>query len=109
MSNGTVFESPEIMAQAIKKSGFSVQLGNLRSPLSADSYRRYLKLGITESNPVTGDLGAILRDAKISADGNIGTDSLLRPLLKSLGKTGELGQKGLRYGERLYTSSDVAF
>ena len=109
MSNGTVFESPEIMAQAIKKSGFSVQLGNLRSPLSADSYRRYLKLGITESNPVTGDLGAILRDAKISADGNIGTDSLLRPLLKSLGKTGELGQKGLRYAERLYTSSDDAF
>ena len=109
MSNGTVFESPEIMAEAIKRSGFSVQLGNLRSPLSADSYRRYLKLGITESNPVTGDLGAILRDAKISADGNIGTDSLLRPLLKSLGKTGELGQKGLRYAERLYTSSDDAF
>ena len=48
-------------------------------------------------------------DAKISADGNIGTDSLLRPLLKSLGKTGELGQKGLRYAERLYTSSDDAF
>jgi len=109
LSNGTVFESPEIIAQAIKKSGFSVQLGNLSSPLSADAYRRYLKLGLTESNPLTGDLGSLLKDTRISADGNIGTDSLLKPLIKSLGKTGEMAQKGLRYAERLYTSSDDAF
>jgi hypothetical protein len=83
LSNGTVFESPEIIAQAIKKSGFSVQLGNLSSPLSADAYRRYLKLGLTESNPLTGDLGSLLKDTRISADGNIGTDSLLKPLIKS--------------------------
>jgi hypothetical protein len=29
VSNGTIFESPEIMAEAIKKAGMSVQLGNL--------------------------------------------------------------------------------
>jgi hypothetical protein len=66
-------------------------------------YRRYLNLGIAESNPIIGDLNALLKDTRISANGNLGTDSILNPLLKSLGKTGELGQKGVYNLQKNYT------
>ena len=105
LSNGTIFESPEIVAQAAKKAGMTAQIG-LREPMSMEQYRKYLRLGIAESSSIKGDLDSILRDTKLSANGNLGTDSMLDPLIKSLGKTGELAKKGLQFAEKVYTTSD---
>jgi len=105
LSNGTIFESPEIVAQAAKKAGMTAQLG-LRQPLSMEQYRKYIRLGIAESSSVKGDLDNLLRDTRLSANGNLGTDSLLDPLVKSLGKTGQLAKKGLQFAEKVYTTSD---
>jgi hypothetical protein len=105
LSNGTIFESPEIVAQAAKQSGLSVQLG-IRQPLAMDRYRRYLELGVTDTNTMYGDLKNVLRDTKLSSDGNLGTDSLFKPLVNSLGKTGELIKKGLNVAEKTYVASD---
>ena len=105
VSNGTIFESPEIIAQAAKKAGMTAQLG-LRQPMSMEQYRKYIRLGIAESSSVKGDLDNLLRDVRLSANGNLGTDSLLTPLVKSLGKTGELVKKGTQFAERVYTTSD---
>ena len=105
IANGTIFESPEIIAQAAKRAGMTAQVG-LRQPMSMEQYRKYLRLGIAESSSLKGDLDSILRDTKLSTNGNLGTDSLLNPLVKSLGKTGELGKKGLQFAERIYTTSD---
>jgi hypothetical protein len=105
LSNGTIFESPEIVAQAAKKAGMTAQIG-LRQPMSMEQYRKYIRLGIAESSSVKGDLDNLLRDTRLSASGNLGTDSLLDPLVKSLGKTGKLAKKGLQFAERVYTTSD---
>ncbi len=105
LSNGTIFEKPEIVAEALKQAGMTAQLG-LRQPIAMDKFRRYLQLGIAESGPQQGDLFALLRDAKITSDGNVNTDTLFNPLIKSLGKSGELVSKGLGFAQRLYTTSD---
>jgi hypothetical protein len=105
LSNGTVFESPQIIAQAAKRAGMSTQF-TLGSPLSNEQYRKYIRLGVAETGAVKGDLDAILRDTKLSANGNLGTDSILTPLVKSLGKTGELAKKGLKLAETAYITSD---
>jgi hypothetical protein len=63
-------------------------------------------LGVAETGAAKGDLDAILRDTKLSSNGNLGTDSILTPLVKSLGKTGELAKKGLKVAETAYVTSD---
>jgi hypothetical protein len=105
LSNGTIFESPEIIAQAAKRAGMSTQF-TIGSPLSNEQYRKYLRLGVAETGAAKGDLDAILRDTKLSSNGNLGTDSILTPLVKSLGKTGELAKKGLKVAETAYVTSD---
>ena len=104
-ANGTIFEKPEIVAQAAKQAGMSVQFG-IRQPLAMDRYRRYLELGVTDTNTMYGDLKNLLKDTKLSSDGNFGTDSLLKPLINSLGKTGELAKKGLGFAQKAYVASD---
>jgi len=108
LSNGTIFESPEIIAQAAKKAGMSAQLG-LRQPLSMEQYREYLRLGITESSPIYGDLKNALKDTRLSADGNLGTDSILRPLINTLGKAGEKIKQIGEGAQKLYVTSDDVF
>ena len=105
LSNGTIFERPEIIAQAAKQAGLTVQLG-IRQPLAMDRYRRYLELGVTDTNTMYGDLKNLLKDTKLSSDGNLGTDSLFKPLINSLGKTGELVKKGLDIAQKTYVGSD---
>ena len=105
LSNGTIFEKPEIVAEALKQAGMTAQLG-IRQPIAMDKFRRYLQLGIAESGPQQGDLFALLRDAKITSDGNVNTDTLFNPLVKALGKPGQLLGKGLGFAQRLYTTSD---
>jgi hypothetical protein len=107
VGTGTIFESPEIMAQALKKAGATVQLG-LRNELSMERYRRYLELGIAETNVHYGDLKNLMKDVKF-AEGNLNTDSVLRPLLNSLGVFG----KGLKTigqtAQKTYVAADDFF
>jgi hypothetical protein len=105
LANGTIFENPQIIAQAAKRAGMSTQF-TIGSPLSNEQYRKYIRLGVAETGAAKGDLDAILRDTKLSANGNLGTDSILTPLVKSLGKTGELAKKGLKVAETAYITSD---
>ena len=105
LSNGTIFESPQIIAQAAKRAGMSTQF-TIGTPLSNEQYRKYIRLGIAETGAAKGDLDALLRDTKLSGNGNLGTDSILTPFVKSLGKTGELAKKGLKVAETAYITSD---
>ena len=108
LSNGTIFESPEIIAQAAKQAGMTAQLG-IRQPLSMEKYREYLRLGIAESSPIYGDLKNSLKDTRLSADGNIGTDSILKPLINTLGKAGQKIKQIGQGAEKLYVTSDDVF
>jgi hypothetical protein len=107
IGTGTIFESPEILTQALKKAGATVQLG-LRNELSMERYRRYLELGIAETNVHYGDLKNLMKDVKF-AEGNLNTDSVLRPLLNSLGVFG----KGLKAigttAQKTYVAADDFF
>ena len=49
-----------------------------------ERYRRYLELGVTNTNTRLGDLRNLMKDVRFG-DGNIATDSILRPMLNSLG------------------------
>jgi len=105
LANGTLFESPVVIAQAAKRAGMSTQF-TIGSPMSNEQYRKYLRLGMVETGAPKGDLDAILRDVKLSSNGNLGTDSYLTPLVKSLGKTGQFAKKGLEFFETAYVTSD---
>ena len=107
IGTGTIAESPEILMQALKKAGGTVQLG-LRNPLQMERYRRYLELGIADTNVHYGDLKNLMKDVKFS-EGNLNTDSILRPLLNSLGVFG----KGLKTigqtAQKTYVAADDFF
>ena len=107
IGTGTIAESPEILMQALKKAGATVQLG-LRNPLQMERYRRYLELGIADTNVHYGDLKNLMKDVKFS-EGNLNTDSILRPLLNSLGVFG----KGLKTigqtAQKTYVAADDFF
>jgi len=107
VGTGTIFESPEIMAQALKKAGATVQLG-LRNELSMERYRRYLELGIAETNVHYGDLKNLMKDVKF-AEGNLNTDSVLRPLLNSLGVLGKGIKKVGDVAGKTYVAADDFF
>ena len=107
IGTGTIAESPEILMQALKKAGATVQLG-LRNELSMERYRRYLELGLAETNVHYGDLKNLMKDVKFS-EGNLNTDSILKPLLNSLGVFG----KGLKTvgqaAQKTYVAADDFF
>jgi hypothetical protein len=105
LANGTIFEDPRIIVQAAKKAGMTTQF-TVGRPLSNEQYREYIRLGIAETGTPKGDLDAILRDVKLSSNGNIGTDSILTPFIKSLGKAGQIAKKGLQVAETAYITSD---
>ena len=107
LGNGTLFESPELMKEALRKAGATVQLG-VRNPLSMDRYRRYLELGVANTNVSYGDLRNLMKDAKIIG-GNINTDSILEPVLKSLGKVGSAVKKVGDVAQSAYVASDDFF
>jgi hypothetical protein len=107
IGTGTIFESPEILSQALKKAGATVQLG-LRNELSMERYRRYLELGIAETNVHYGDLKNLMKDVKF-AEGNLNTDSVLKPLLNSLGVFGK-GLKAVgQTAQKTYVAADDFF
>jgi len=87
--------NPLALARGIKKAKDSVQLG-LRDPKAMEYYRELLELGVVNSNVRVGDLTNLMRDAKVFESGNIATDSILKPMIRSLGKVGEAAKRTVR-------------
>jgi hypothetical protein len=95
LANGTIFVNPKIYAQAMNKARRIVQVG-LRDPKAMEEYRELLELGVTNSNTRMGDLKNLMRDAKIGESGNVATDSIVKPMIQSLGKIGGALAKGAK-------------
>ena len=109
IANGTIGENPAVMASAMNKARRLVQVG-LRDPKAMEEYRELLELGIVNSNVRMGDLKNLMRDAKIGESGNIATDSVLKPLINSLGKIGEktvrTARKAGQFAQDAYVAED---
>ncbi len=84
LANGTILTSPRLMAQAMNEARKVVQVG-MRQPEAMAKYREYLDLGIVNTNVRLGDIRNLFKDVRFG-DGNIATDSVLKPLLNNLGK-----------------------
>lgn len=96
LANGNIpFQNPAMIARAVKRAQETVQLG-LRDPKSMDRYRRYLELGVANTNVRIGDLKNMMRDVKFGEDGNLVTDSVLKPMINSLGKIGQAGKRAVK-------------
>jgi len=107
LANGTVFASPVVMGRALNNARRLVQLG-VRDPKAMEEYRELLELGIVNSNVRMGDLKNLMKDAKIFQSGNIATDSVLKPLVQSLGKVGENTARGLKKTAQVMQDAYVA-
>jgi hypothetical protein len=94
VANGGL-SNPLAIARGIKKAKDSVQLG-VRDPKAMEYYRELLELGVVNSNVRVGDLTNLMRDAKVFESGNVATDSILKPMIRSLGKIGEATKRGVR-------------
>jgi hypothetical protein len=104
LGNGTLFENPQLMKEAMQRAGATIQVG-IRNPLSMERYRRYLELGVTNTNTRLGDLRNLMKDIRFG-DGNIATDSVLKPMLNSLGALGKGVKKGGKFMQDLYVAED---
>ena len=106
LANGVLFTDPRVFARAMKNAFGSVQVGGPRKPLSMEKYREYLELGITNTNVRMGDLRNLMKDVRFG-EGNIATDSILRPMINSLGKKVSRGvKKGARFMQDMYVAED---
>ena len=94
LANGAL-ANPIYFTQGMKRAKDSLQLG-LRDPKAMEYYRELLELGVVNSNVRMGDLKNLMRDAKIFESGNVATDSILKPMMNSLGKIGEAAKRGTR-------------
>ncbi len=103
LGNGILFE-PRLLREAMQRAGGSVQVG-IRNPLSMERYRRYLELGVTNTNTRIGDLRNLMKDVRFG-DGNIATDSVLRPMLNSLGAVGKGVKKTGKFLQDAYVAED---
>ena len=84
----------------------SVQVGGPRKPISQERYREYLELGITNTNVRLGDLRNLMKDVRFG-EGNIATDSILKPMINSLGKKTSRGiKKGAKFMQDMYVAED---
>ena len=102
--NGMLFTSPQLLREALARAGATVQVG-IRNPLSMERYRRYLELGVVNTNTRMGDLRNLMRDVRFG-DGNIATDSILRPMLNSLGALGKGIKKTGKVMQDAYVAED---
>ena len=84
IANGAL-TNPIYMFRGFNQARKSLNLG-LRDPKAMEYYRELLELGVTNSNVRMGDLKNLMRDAKIFESGNVATDSILKPMMKALGK-----------------------
>jgi hypothetical protein len=84
----------------------TVQVGGPRQPLAQEKYREYLELGIVNTNVRLGDLRNLMKDVRFG-EGNLATDSILRPMLNSLGKKTSRGvKKAGKFMQDLYVAED---
>jgi hypothetical protein len=107
IANGNVLENPVIIKNAMKRAKDSVQLG-IRKPEAMNEYRELLELGVVNSNTRIGDLKNLMRDAKIGESGNVVTDSVLKPMINSLGKAGEVLKRGAKKTSQVMQDAYVA-
>ena len=99
-----LFTSPQLLREALARAGATVQLG-IRNPLSMERYRKYLELGVVNTNTRMGDLRNLMKDVRFG-DGNIATDSVLRPMLNSLGAFGKGIKKTGKVMQDAYVAED---
>ena len=104
LGNGILFENPQLVKEAMARAGATVQIG-IRNPLSMERYRRYLELGVTNTNTRLGDLRNLMKDVRFG-EGNIATDSVLKPMLNSLGALGKGVKKGAKFMQDAYVAED---
>jgi len=108
LANGAL-TNPILMFRGFNQARKSLNVG-LRDPKAMDYYRELLELGVTNSNVRMGDLKNLMRDAKVFESGNVATDSILKPMMRALGKTGEVTVRGARkIGQKmqdLYVAED---
>jgi hypothetical protein len=106
IGNGVILNDPRVFAQAMKNAFGTVQVGGVRQPLAMEKYREYLELGITNTNVRYGDLRNLMKDIRFG-EGNIATDSVLKPMLNTLGKKTSRGiKKGAKFMQDLYVAED---
>jgi hypothetical protein len=106
LANGTIMTDPRIFAQAMKNAFGMVQVGGVRKPLSMEKYREYLELGIVNTNVRVGDLRALARDVRFG-ENNLAADSIIKPMLNTLGKRTVKGiKKGAKFMQDLYVAED---
>src|SRR6056300_40221 len=103
LANGTVGPG---FGKAMSRAFGSVQVGGPRKPISQERYREYLELGITNTNVRLGDLRNLMKDVRFG-EGNIATDSILKPMINTLGKKTSRGiKKGAKFMQDMYVAED---
>src|SRR5210317_150088 len=103
LANGTVGPG---FGKAMNRAFGSVQVGGPRKPISQERYREYLELGITNTNVRLGDLRNLMKDVRFG-EGNIATDSILKPMINTLGKKTSRGiKKGAKFMQDMYVAED---
>ena len=106
LGNGVVFSDPRLFARAAKEAFGTVQVGGPRTPISQEKYRKYLELGIVNTNVRVGDLRNLMKDVRFG-EGNIATDSILKPMINTLGKKTSRGiKKTAKFMQDLYVAED---
>ena len=106
LANGVVFSNPKVFAKAMSNAFGMVQVGGPRKPLSQEKYREYLELGVVNTNVRLGDLRNLMKDIRFG-EGNIATDSVLKPMLNTLGKRVSRGvKKAGKVMQDLYVAED---
>jgi len=103
-ANGVLFEDPRLVMQAMAKAGATVQVG-IRQPLSMERYRRYLELGVTNTNVRYGDLKNLMKDVRIG-ENNFAVDGVLKRMVNSLGRAGKVIKKTGETMQDLYVAED---
>ena len=106
LANGVVFSNPKVFAKAMSNAFGTVQVGGPRKPLAQEKYREYLELGIVNTNVRYGDLKNLMKDVRFG-EGNIATDSVLKPMINTLGKKVSRGvKKGAKFMQDMYVAED---
>ena len=106
LANGAVLSDPRVFAKAMQNAFGTVQVGGPRKPLAQEKYREYLELGIVNTNVRLGDLRNLMKDVRFG-EGNIATDSVLKPMINTLGKKTSRGvKKAGKFMQDLYVAED---
>ena len=100
----TLARDPKLFFDAMRRAGATVQVG-LRQPLSMERYRRYLELGVTNTNVRYGDLKNLMKDVRIG-ENNIAVDGVLKKMVNSLGKVGKGIKKTGEFMQDAYVAED---